>query len=422
MHCGTQGPGVIQRLRAVPQSSTKEPRKMRSTPYLPVLLLMTVFSSPLSVGLDSSPPMLKIYLFASSTCPGCSEITKGLFPELKKRFGERVAFEHVVLDDIENFKLLLCYEERYGVDDDEALKVFLGDGFLSGRKAIFTELESMIVDQLDRGAVTLSPGQVRIAENEDATAAPASEGTLIRDRFAGFRPAAVAAAGLIDGLNPCAFTTIVFFVSLLAALKKSRRDILIVGLCFALSVFLTYLFLGFGALKAIKIFSVTSGISTVITVAVALLTFVLAGMNFLDYVRYRRTGRADDIQLKLPHAIRLRVNRVISKHMRTRNLAVGALSLGVIVSLLESLCTGQVYLPTLVFIMRNSSLAPRAFVWIVMYNLMFVMPLVAVFGLAYAGISSQRMLRFSKKHIGASKLLLGLLFLGLGTLLFFTAM
>lgn len=72
--------------------------------------------------------------------------------------------------------------------------------------------------------------------------------------------------------------------------------------------------------------------------------------------------------------------------------------------------------------MRNSSLAPRAFVWIVMYNLMFVMPLVAVFGLAYAGISSQRMLRFSKKHIGASKLLLGLLFLGLGTLLFFTAM
>ena len=386
----------------------------------------------------ADPPPLQLLLFASATCPGCNRIKQVTVPKLKEMHGERIAFRHIALDEIENFKLLLLYEKRYGVTDDEALKLFVGDAYLSGEKGITEGLGEAVAEQLAKGAVTPTAAEVRAEptpvpsapEGEDAAPAPAQEAPaadvapeepdVIVERFRGFKPATVAVAGLVDGINPCAFTTIVFFVSLLATLKKGKREILVVGICFALAVFGTYLALGIGALKAIKVLSVKSGISTGITVVVAVLAFVLAGYSFWDYAQYRRTGKAEDIRLKLPHSIRVRVNRIISTRMRTRNLAAGALTLGVVVSLLESLCTGQVYLPTIVYVMQDKRLAPQAIAWLVLYNGMFIVPLLVVFGLAYAGTASKTLVSLSRRHVGAAKLLLGLLFLCLGGVLLAT--
>jgi len=54
---------------------------------------------------------------------------------------------------------------------------------------------------------------------------------------------------LVDGLNPCAFATIVFFISYLAFMGRRSREVLAVGAALALGVFLTYLGIGVGLLR-----------------------------------------------------------------------------------------------------------------------------------------------------------------------------
>jgi predicted tellurium resistance membrane protein TerC len=67
--------------------------------------------------------------------------------------------------------------------------------------------------------------------------------------------------------------------------------------------------------------------------------------------------------------------------------------------------------------MQNATLRLKAVSFLILYNLMFILPLVTVFALSVLGVSSQKFNDFLKKNIGVIKLLLCLLFLVLGTLL-----
>ena len=98
-------------------------------------------------------------------------------------------------------------------------------------------------------------------------------------------------------------------------------------------------------------------------------------------------------------------------------LFAAAFVVGIMVSVIEAVCTGQVYVPTLAYIMKDPALRAKALAYLLLYNLMFIVPLVAVFALSLAGCSSERFSGFFKRRLGAAKLLLAALFAGLGVLL-----
>lgn len=384
-----------------------------------LVVVWLTLSSPCAIGDVSAA--LHVYLLASSTCRECRDIKQKLFRRIRERHGDRVRLTHIAVDDGDSFKLQLLYEKRYGATDDHALKVFVGESFLSGEKAIFARLEQVIAAELAKGSRTPSPEEVRSdtrASNAFPKPSPDYQGEgLPSERFSQFKPMAIAVAGLADGLNPCAFTTLVFFISLLTALGKRKRELVLVGLCFGLAIFLTYLAVGLGALKSIKVLCVSAGVSSLVTLGVAGLALCFSGYSFYDFAKYRASRNPDAMKLKLPEKIRTRVRIAMSKHMRTRNLVVGAFSIGVIVSLAESLCTGQIYLPTILCVARDPNLAPRAVGYLVLYNVAFIVPLFAVFGVACYGVTSERMAAFSKKHLASAKCLLGFTFLALAIFL-----
>ena len=365
---------------------------------------------------------LCIVLFYSPTCEGCDEVITRTLPDIKSLYGDSIAIEKINIDSIENYKLLLQYEKDYGSKEDVVLKVFVGSQYLAGPKSIVANLPQVVSEELEKGTETFRPE----ALSPESTAAVGDTSKtfalpdVIRARFESFSPLAVALAGLVDGVNPCAFTTIIFFISFLAFLGKGKREMLAVGVSFSIAVFATYLMLGFGAFNAIKIFSVSRGLSRGITFATAILAFGLAGFSFYDFLKWRASKSARDISLRLPHSIKRRIQKVIQKKMRTRNLIIGALTVGFIVSLLESVCTGQVYLPTIMFVLREPLLRRHAFLYLVLYNLMFILPLIAIFILAYMGIRSEQLGTFLRKHLGALKLALCGIFAGLGALLLLT--
>jgi hypothetical protein len=90
-----------------------------------------------------------------------------------------------------------------------------------------------------------------------------------------------------------------------------------------------------------------------------------------------------------------------------------ALITGFVVSFIELACTGQVYLPTIVYVLSRPELAGQAFLYLVLYCLMFILPLIVVFGLSYFGTTSEQLGQFINRRTAAIKFVTGLVFVGL---------
>jgi len=307
-------------------------------------------------------------------------------------------------------------------------EMFIGGQVLVGEHEIRDKLRGVIRGSInqtptDVGAQFIAPENSRGKVTSLALHTRRGEVTSpLHARFKSFTPFAVAGAGLLDGVNPCAFSTIVFFLSFLTLTGFSRRQNIWVGISFTSAVFLTYLGLGLGAfigLQRLKIFTL---FSTYFDTAVGGIAILLGLLSLYDYIYFKRRGDGKDMVLQLPRPVK----NIIHKSMgmmrdkgragMTRVLFV-AFVVGVLVSLLESMCTGQVYLPTLTFILKMKVMWWRAFSFLLLYNVMFIVPLLAVFLLTLFGVSSGWWARAMQRNLGKVKLLTALFFFSLGIFL-----
>jgi cytochrome c biogenesis protein CcdA len=247
-------------------------------------------------------------------------------------------------------------------------------------------------------------------------------------RFKLFSPLAVFAAGLIDGINPCAFTAIIFFISFLTLQGYSKRQILTIGLSFIIAVFITYVLIGLGLFKFLfKLKGYPTAVNF-LYLGGAILCFVLAGLAFYDFLKFRRTRQSQSLVLQLPDSLKNKIHRIIGLYYRKTKdkdtnqmsilrLIISAFVVGFFVSLFEAACTGQVYLPTIVYVLKYTHMKLEAFFYLLLYNLMFIFPLWIIMLFALWGVSSQQFSKFTQKHMGTIKILMMVLFLGLGLFL-----
>jgi hypothetical protein len=151
-----------------------------------------------------------------------------------------------------------------------------------------------------------------------------------------------------------------------------------------------------------------------------------------DFFKFRKTKDAEDMLLKLPQAVRNQIHKIIGLHYRLNkasapqatgpgrhilSLFLGAMATGFLVSILEAVCTGQLYLPTIAFVLRTSGFKLKAMAYLLLYNLMFIAPLFLIFLFSLLGVTSQQFSQIFKKHVLSVKILMAVLFLGLGLFL-----
>lgn len=240
------------------------------------------------------------------------------------------------------------------------------------------------------------------------------------DRFEKMGWLAVVLAGLVDGLNPCAFATIIFFVSYLSLSGKKGKEILITGASFTLGVFIAYLVVGLGFYKVLDLISgFTSVISRIVYIFTAVLCLVLAVLSIRDFIKVRN-GDLSDMALKLPEPLRKRINQTVREGRKASSYVLGAFVTGLLISLLELACTGQIYLPVIISMSSVPEMRAQALLYLVLYNLMFIVPLIVVFILAFYGTSSKQFTEFLRKHAGAVKIGMAIVFLILAAWLIFS--
>lgn len=248
--------------------------------------------------------------------------------------------------------------------------------------------------------------------------------------FKSFKFLFILGAGLIDGINPCAFTVLVFFVSFLALQGYKRKELVIVGSAFIAALFVTYILIGLGLFASLYHLKGFWLVSRTVNFSLGVLSIILAILALYDFLRFKETRSTAGLVLQLPESIKNRIHYIVGLHyridknipdkLRKKNipkLIISAFVSGFLITILEAVCTGQTYLPTLGFILATSTFKLQAFIYILLYNFMFILPLVAILIFALLGTSSAQFSGFLKRNMLLVKLAMALLFFSLGVYL-----
>jgi len=212
---------------------------------------------------------------------------------------------------------------------------------------------------------------------------------------------------LADAINPCALAVMTMvLVAILLENPEKRHKVLVGGLAFTLAVFVGYFFYGLIIIQLFKSFvSFTSSIYFYLTNGLAILAILLGIFNIKDYINYKPGGFATEMPLSLRPRMKLWVKRITSPK--------GAFVIGIFVTLFLLPCTIGPY------IIAGGSLSALSFVqtipWLVLYNLIFILPMLAITIIVYVGLTEvDKVSAWKDKNIKYIHLIIGLLLVALG--------
>ena len=296
-----------------------------------------------AVSKDKSTDSVILY-FSTVSCTDCSEV-KSL---LKKMTDEQTAKKPLVIHEFniaegDNVVLLQKLFTIYDVasDKQQVPIVFFSGGYLSGAKAVTQGLEQKWKDDELTGfnlENILSDDVSGQEENKDQ----ASFKTYI----------GLAAAGFINGVNPCGASMLLM---LLAAIAMSGRSVIKTGCAYLAGKFAAYCAMGMGLYKLFMAIGqdIFFSISNVLTWIFAAVFFILAILYLVDFVNVKRK-QYGKIRMQLPTALRKWNHERIEKasKINAKWMIPAAVVLGIVISAGEFFCTGQVYLAAILYMMK----------------------------------------------------------------------
>lgn len=348
---------------------------------------------------------VSLEFFFQPGCKECEYVKSFVLPVLEERFSGKYKLTMRDTGIKENFLRLVELQERFKISSEANVSIAVNDtALICGVKAIEEELPLIMQKEFDSGSIkTLDPD-----DSKD----------ILRKRGESFTIFTVISAGLVDGINPCAFSTLIFMLSLLAVLKAERRRIILAGISYCTAVYLSYFAMGFGLFRFIKLFSNFKILQMILNTSMIAILLFLAFLSFRDAWRFRKNGNSSDLSLQLSDSMKGKIRGLLRKGLSYRFIIPGAFIAGILVTAIESVCTGQVYVPTLVFLAGESDNSLKWTGLLALYNFMFVLPLLLLFALYLKGTGIQALLKFAKQEVFWAKILMGIFFILLAGLIY----
>ncbi|KAA0002558.1 MAG: cytochrome c biogenesis protein CcdA [Thermoplasmata archaeon] len=321
-----------------------------------------------------------IVFFYTPVCGECRKAKEENIDKLKFYYPLDVKEYNVLIDT----KLLFDYYEAFDVSENNrsSFAIFIGDKYFY-KNSQFPELEEEVKKYVDTG--------LKCPETEESS--PILPPLLV-----------VLAGGLADGINPCAFATLVFFIAYLERMKHSKKALLSIGISFSLAVFLGYLLIGLGVLAFYYSIEGIGVVSAYIYLFAGIFALLFAALNIFDYFRIEKEEKTI---LQLPNFLKKRRGRIIKILTEKRGillLSSLAFVVGFAISLLEFVCTGQILFPIMAVIKSASPETIRAFAYLIAYNIMFIVPLLLILSFFYIGYASEALGEIQKRRHGLVKI------------------
>jgi cytochrome c biogenesis protein CcdA len=222
----------------------------------------------------------------------------------------------------------------------------------------------------------------------------------------------VTVAAAIDSINPCAIGVKILLVSMIIATGR-RKELLKLGLVYIAAVYLTYFAAGLGlmyGLAQIPIF-----VAQYISILVGMLVVFGGLVEIKDFFWY---GRGFSLAIPADKAAQI--------HEYAQNLSIPGLAfLGAFVAGVELPCTGGPYLAITLLLSQTIATDPatfaQAFLLLAYYNLIFVLPLVAILVLVMFGMRVSTLKKWKQATRHYMRLGIGMLLIALGWILILIA-
>ena len=211
----------------------------------------------------------------------------------------------------------------------------------------------------------------------------------------------------IDSINPCAIGVMILLVSTVISNTEKRSKMVVLASAYIFAVFITYLIAGLGLIAFLQY--IPLWITEYIAIIVAI-TVIGAGLVELkDYYWY---GEGFSLAIGEDSAKKI--------HTYAKDLTVpGVMVLGAFVAGVELPCTGGPYLAITLLLAQNFNLT--AFLLLVLYNIIFVMPLILILVFVLLGMKIQDVKEWKQSNRNYMRLAMGLLMVILGWLLILIA-
>jgi len=184
----------------------------------------------------------------------------------------------------------------------------------------------------------------------------------------------VTVAGLVDGINPCAIGMMVMLLGYLLVFAKKPKRIIVTGLVYIVSVFVTYLVVGLGLYSFVSRFDFTQE-ARVLNVVVGSILLVAGLIQLKDFL-----GIEKGPHLRIPTASRSKLMALIEKVSLPTTVL-----LGVLVTLLETPCSLPIYVGTATILSQSGMAFPFVVAYFLYYNFLFVLPLLVVLYVVWRG-------------------------------------
>ncbi len=345
-------------------------------------ILTAVPAAPPAFAASGQP--VDMVLFYGRGCPYCAAMREYL-AEAKVQHPEIRLDEREIYFDTDNVTLFEKLVAAYDTTIRGVPTLFIGDDVIVGfGEEMKPDIEQKIAACIADGC----PAPLDRLSGIAGGVAPALTLT------------AVVTAAVVDAINPCAFAVLIILITAVLG-AGNRHRVLYAGLAFSLAVFISYYLMGVGVYSAVE----AAGATQVLYVVVGVLAILIGLFNLKDYLWYGRW-----FVMEVPLSWRPTMKRIIQRVTSVP----GAFLTGFVVSLFLLPCTSGPYIVILGLLGKTATRA-QALAWLVLYNLIFILPMIAITAAVYFGLTTaERAEAWRTRNLRMLHLVAGIIVLALG--------
>ena len=327
-------------------------------------LFMFLFSGIIA---NAASEKLTIVYFYSDSCSSCKEV-KPIIDAIKK--DKQISVIEYSIDDPSNLAIQEQYAKYYKIDEAKQHNIpmlFLGSRIFDNN----SDIKNNLLWTIELAKKEPSKYQTYIMELDKDM-----EKSFFKEKAKEITFAGILLAGLLDGINPCAISVLMIFCSFLL-FRGKKKTVIPIAIIFIAGSFISNLAIGLGLFTILKTISGSTAIMVSVYVVSIILCIIAVYLNTIDIINGFKKNDITGFKNQLSTETKFKISEIFRKAVSTKFIVLVAFIAGVIIAAMEFSCTGQVYIPTITY-MINAELSISYILMLVLYNIMFVLPLILV--------------------------------------------
>ncbi|WP_146201188.1 thioredoxin family protein [Methanospirillum lacunae] len=338
-------------------------------------------SIPFIGGFGSLSDPVIIHFFFNPGCGACEKIHPVMEAYAANHSDVKVEF-YSLAGNQTNIDLFNTYQKAYNISHAHVPILFLGNTNLMGEEEITEKLDTTVAE-VKKGSNKAGLLSNLSSGNGNVSASSINPGFLI-------------VAGIGEGLNPCGLLVLaLLLVSLMAS--QSRRTVLAIGLAYIVAFFAVRLLSGFAIFSVIQL----PGLSQTFTLIAAAVAIIAGIIQVKDGL-----SKKQHPLLSIPDSKK----SLISSYMKKASVPAG-LVVGALVGVYGMACTAGIYISILGMLYKEPAIG---LVYLVLYNILVVIPLLAILLLVFFGIPPEKVSAWRDDQKSMLRLMIGIVMIIMG--------